>query len=116
MHGAESVILLEGGAETKILSAGSAESMMPSVCAKSMIVSAPPSESMILSVLFDCVITLSTIMLTAARQGKKKTAISDADNCRLTTLVNSASMALLIGLPPKMAKFCHTSNRLLVGL
>jgi hypothetical protein len=31
------------------------------------------------------------------------------------TLVNSASMALLIGLPPKGAKFCHTLNILLVG-
>jgi hypothetical protein len=30
-------------------------------------------------------------------------------------LVNSASLAPLIGLPPKMAKFCHTFNRLEVG-
>jgi hypothetical protein len=55
-------------------------------------------------------------MLTVARQGAtKKTTISNTDDCRLTTLVNSASTALPIGLPPKMAEFCHTSNRLLVG-
>jgi hypothetical protein len=33
----------------------------------------------------------------------------------LRTLVNSTSTASLIGLPPKGAEFCHTSNRLLVG-
>ncbi len=58
----------------------------------------------------------ATIMLTTARWGAiKKTTISDTDDCRLTTWVNSASTAPPIGLPPKMAKFCHTSNRLLVG-
>jgi hypothetical protein len=31
------------------------------------------------------------------------------------TILNSASTAAPIGLPPKMAKFDHTSNRLLVG-
>ncbi len=57
-----------------------------------------------------------TIMLTAAQQGAtKKTTISDTDDCWLTTLVNSASTAPPIGLPPKGAEFCHTSNRLLVG-
>jgi hypothetical protein len=30
-------------------------------------------------------------------------------------IVNSASTAAPIGLPPKMAKSCHTSNRLLLG-
>jgi hypothetical protein len=30
-------------------------------------------------------------------------------------IVNSASTAALIGLPPKMAEFCHTSNRSLLG-
>jgi hypothetical protein len=44
-----------------------------------------------------------------AATGQKKT-IGIADDFLLTTLVNSAT-----GLPPKMAKFCHTSNRLLVG-
>ncbi len=62
----------------------------------------------------------ATIMLTAARwEATKKTTISNTDDCQLTicltTLVNSASMAPPIGLLPKMAKFCHTSNRLLVG-
>jgi hypothetical protein len=44
----------------------------------------------------------------------KKTTIGDYLYCQFTTLVNSASMAPLIGLPPKMAEFCHTSNRFLV--
>ncbi len=67
--------------------------------------------------------TLSTVwkwyyanMLTVAWQGAmKKTTIGDTDDRQLTTLVNSASMAAPIGLPLKGAKFCHTSNRLLVG-
>jgi hypothetical protein len=41
--------------------------------------------------------------------------IGDYDDRRFTTIVNSASTVLPIGLLPKMAKFCHTSNRLLVG-
>jgi hypothetical protein len=45
----------------------------------------------------------------------KNTTISNNDNCQLTTLVNSASTAPLIGLPQKDAEFCHTSNILLVG-
>jgi hypothetical protein len=47
--------------------------------------------------------------------GSKKTTIDDTDNCRLTTFVNSASMAPPILLPPKGAGFCQTSNILLVG-
>jgi hypothetical protein len=45
----------------------------------------------------------------------KETTIGNTDDRRFTTLVNSASTALLIGLPPKGAEFCHTSNILLVG-
>jgi hypothetical protein len=45
----------------------------------------------------------------------KKTSIGDCQYHRLTTLVNSTSTAVLIDLPPKGAKFCHTSNILLVG-
>jgi hypothetical protein len=41
--------------------------------------------------------------------------IGDNDDCRFRIIVNSASKAVQIGLPPKMAKFCHTSNRLLLG-
>jgi hypothetical protein len=41
--------------------------------------------------------------------------IGDDDDRRFTIIVNSASMAAPIGLPPKMAKFCHTPNRLLLG-
>ncbi len=32
-----------------------------------------------------------------------------------TIIVNSASTAAPIGLPPKMSEFCHTSNRSLLG-
>ncbi len=52
-------------------------------------------------------------MLIAA--ATKKTTIGDTDDCWFTTIVNSVSTAAPIGLPPKMAKFCHTFNRLLVG-
>jgi hypothetical protein len=58
--------------------------------------------------MFGCV-----IMLTAA--ATKKTTISNTDNCQLMILVNSTSTAVLIGLPPVLAKFCHTLNILLVG-
>jgi hypothetical protein len=47
--------------------------------------------------------------------GQQKTKFCNTDNCGLMTLVSSASTALPIELLPKMAKFCHTSNRLLVG-
>ncbi len=45
-----------------------------------------------------------------AATSNKNTLIGNTDDFRLTTLVNRA-----IGLPSKMAKFCHNSNRLLVG-
>jgi hypothetical protein len=61
---------------------------------------------MILSAPFDHVITLTV----AWRAATKKTTISNTDDYRFTILVNSASMAAPIGLPPKMAEFCHTSN------
>jgi hypothetical protein len=62
-------------------------------------------KSVILSVPFGCV-----IMLTVA--ATKRTTITD--DHQLTDLVNSASTALPIGLPPKGAKFCHILNILLV--
>jgi hypothetical protein len=52
-------------------------------------------------------------MLTA--EAMKKTTIGNTDDCQLTTLVNSASMAPPIGLLQKGIKFCHTSKILLVG-
>jgi hypothetical protein len=52
-------------------------------------------------------------MLTAAATKTKP--ISDDDDPRFTIIVNSASTAAPIGLPPKMAEFCHTPNRLLLG-
>jgi hypothetical protein len=45
----------------------------------------------------------------------KKTTISDPDKRQLKTFVNIASTAALIGMPPKIAEFYHTSDRLLVG-
>jgi hypothetical protein len=45
-------------------------------------------------------------MLTAARWGAtKKTTIGDYDDCQFTTIVNSASTAVPIGLPPKWPSF-----------
>jgi hypothetical protein len=52
-------------------------------------------------------------MLTPAATKTKP--IDNYDNRQFTTIVNSASTAAPIGLPKKMAEFCHTSNRLLVG-
>jgi hypothetical protein len=51
-------------------------------------------------------------MLTAAATKTKP--IGDDDDCQFTIIVNSASTAAPIGLLPKMVKFCHTSNRLLL--
>jgi hypothetical protein len=51
--------------------------------------------------------------LTAAATKTKP--IGDDDDRRFTIIINSASTAAPIGLPPKMAKFCHTANRLLLG-
>ncbi len=45
----------------------------------------------------------------------RQTTIGNTDNHQFMTIINSTSTAVPIGLPPKMAKFCHTSNRLLVG-
>jgi hypothetical protein len=51
-------------------------------------------------------------MLTAAATKTKP--IGDGDNRQFTIIINSASTAAPIGLPPKMAEFCHASNRLLL--
>ncbi len=50
--------------------------------------------------------------LTAAATKTKP--IGNDDNRQFTIIVNSASTAAPIGLPPKMAEFCHTSNRSLL--
>ncbi len=52
-------------------------------------------------------------MLTVAATKTKP--IGNCDNCRFTIILNSISMAAPIGLPPKMAEFCHTSNRSLLA-
>jgi hypothetical protein len=41
--------------------------------------------------------------------------IGNDDDHQFTIIVNSASMAAPIGLPPKMAEFWHTPNRFLLG-
>jgi hypothetical protein len=69
---------------------------------------------MILSAPFDCVIMLPCYQWRGGG-ATKKTTMGNTDNCLFTTIVNSASMATPIGLTPKMADFCHTFNRLLVG-
>jgi hypothetical protein len=97
-----------------LLSVGSAASMMLSACTESMIVSAPPAASMILSALFCHVINTTYYHAMITVGATTKTTIGNTDDCRLQTLVNSASAAPPIGVPPKMAEFCHTSNRLLV--
>ncbi len=101
-------MILSAHTESIILSAPPTESMILSALAESIILSVHHAESMILSAQFGCDITLT---MAAA----KKTTIGDTDNCQLMTLVNSASTAPPIGLPPKRAKFCHTSYILLVG-
>jgi hypothetical protein len=40
--------------------------------------------------------------------------IGHNDDRQFTIIIDSASTAAPIGLPPKMAEFCHTSNRLLL--
>ncbi len=51
--------------------------------------------------------------LTAA--ATKTKLIGDDDDRRFMIIINSASTAAPIGLPPKMAEFCHTPNILLLG-
>jgi hypothetical protein len=51
--------------------------------------------------------------LTAAAMKTKP--IGDDENCQFMIIVKSVSTAAPISLPPKMAGFCHTSNRLLTA-
>jgi hypothetical protein len=51
-------------------------------------------------------------MLTAAATKTKP--IGNDDDRRFTIIVNSASTVAPIGLPPKIAEFCHTPNRSLL--
>jgi hypothetical protein len=110
-RGVESIILSAGGAESIMLSAFPESMVALSAGAESIILSGPPAESTIstLSTVWPCYFAMLTV------RAMKKTTISDAYDRRLRTLVNSASTAPLIGLPPKGAKFCHTLNILLVG-
>ncbi len=55
--------------------------------AESIILSVPPAESIIPSAPFDLVIRLTAVQ----QVGTKTTTISDTDDRRFTTLVNSAS-------------------------
>jgi hypothetical protein len=103
-----------GGAESIILSVDGAESMMLSdtlstgaESAESIILAALPAERMILAALFGCIITLTA----AAKKKIQSVILRIADK----QLWSTASTAPSIGLPLKGAKFCHTSNILLVG-
>jgi hypothetical protein len=62
-----------------------------------------------------CVFPLSFVITTLTAAATKTKPIGDDDDRRFTIILNSASMVAPIGLPPKMAKFCHTSNRSLLG-
>ncbi len=76
--------------------------------------SAPRCKYDTLSTIWSCY--YATIMLPVAQWGAmEKSTIGNTGDCGLTTLVNSTSMVPPIGLPPKMAEFCHNSNRLLLG-
>ncbi len=106
-------------------------SVCTSACAASNILSAPHAEahaesismrweyhtlSIILSACAESITHAESIILSAADSGGyKKTIIGNCQYYRLTTLVNSTSTTLPNGLLPKGAKFCHTSNILLVG-
>ncbi len=57
----------------------------------------------------------SLVLLRYANSGGyKNKPIGDDDDRRFTIIVNGASTAAPICLPPKMAEFCHTSNRSLL--
>jgi hypothetical protein len=60
---------------------------------------------------FPSLVLLRSTLTAAATKTKP---IGDDDDCRFTIIVNSASTAAPIGLPPKMAEFCHTSIRSLL--
>jgi hypothetical protein len=55
------------------------------------------------------------LLITLTVAATKTKPIGNYDDRQFTTIVNNTSTAAPIGLPPKMAEFCHTSNRLLVG-
>jgi len=57
----------------------------------------------------------SRVCKNTGNDNNKNKPIGNYDDCRFTIIVNSASTAAPIGLPLKMAEFCHTSNRLLLG-
>jgi hypothetical protein len=115
--GTESIILSAGGAESMMLLAWAESMDTLSAGADSIILSALPTESMILLALFGHVITLTAAATKKTTVGgaTKKTTIGDTDDCQFTTIANSTSKAAPIGLPPRMAKFCHFLNILLVG-
>ncbi len=108
-----------GSAESIILSVGGAESMMLSALVLRALysqhqhwehhtLSATCWEYDTLSAIWSCYYAMLTAVAT------NTTPIGNYDNPRFTAIIKSASTAAPIGLLPKMAKFCHTSNRLLV--
>jgi hypothetical protein len=58
---------------------------------------------------------LSCVITTLTAVATKTKPIGDDDDHQFTIINNSASTAAPIGLPPKMAEFCHTSNISLLG-
>ena len=61
-----------------------------------------------------CFFPLLCYYATLTAAATKTKPIGDDDDRQFTIIVNSASTAAPIGLPPKMAEFCHTSNRSLL--
>jgi hypothetical protein len=86
-----------------------------SQCTLKVILSAHAESMIQICMLFDHVIMLTLVATRKKTIGNCQCTYTYTDNCWFTTLVNSASKVLPIGLPPKMVKFCHTSNRFLVG-
>jgi hypothetical protein len=60
------------------------------------------------------VFSLSCVITTLTAAATKTKPIGNDDDRRFTIIVNSASTAAPIGLPPNMAEFYHTSNRSLL--
>jgi hypothetical protein len=61
------------------------------------------------------VFSLSCVITTLTAAATKTKPIGDDDDRQFTIIINGASTAVPIGLPLKMAEFCHTPNRLLLG-
>jgi hypothetical protein len=61
------------------------------------------------------VFSLSCVITTLTAAATKTKPIGNDDDCQFMIIINGASTVAPIGLLLKMAKFCHTSNRSLLG-